>query len=81
MNTKNGTVISGYQFSTWKAALNGISNEPLPHSHKAAAVPTKPITPKTRCPVPISSSIEANMKIVMYSELMLSAFPVHWRRP
>ena len=53
MNTKNGTVISGYQFSTWKAALKGISNEPFPHSHNAAAAPTKPITPKTRWPVPM----------------------------
>ena len=35
MNTKNGTVISGYQFSTWKVALNGISKEPLPHRQES----------------------------------------------
>ena len=70
MKTKKGTVIRGYQFRTWKAALKGISKEPWPQRASAAADPTKPITPKTRCPVAIRSSMEANMKMVMYSELM-----------
>ena len=70
MKTKNGTVISGYQFSTWKDALNGISKAPSPHSQRAAAEPTKPITPKTRCPVNKSTIMVPNMKSVMNSELM-----------
>ena len=81
MKTKNGTVISGYQFSTWKVALNGISNEPCPQSHSAAAEPTKPITPKTRWPVNSSTIIVPNMKSVMNSELMRWASRARWRRP
>ena len=81
MKMKNGTVISGYQFSTWKLALNGISKPPFPHSQSAAAAPTKPITPKTRCPVISSTIIVTNMKMVMNSGLMRSAFRVRSRRP
>ena len=81
MKTKNGTVISGYQFSTWKEALNGISKAPSPHSHSAAAEPTKPITPKTRWPVNSSTSMVPNMKRVMASELMRSVSRVRWQRP
>ena len=81
MKTKNGTVISGYQFSTWKEALNGISKEPWPHSQSAAAEPTKPMTPKTRCPVKSSTIMVPNMKSVMNSELMRSASRARWRCP
>ena len=81
MKTKNGAVISGYQLSTWKLALKGISNEPLPHSHSAAAAPTKPITPKTRCPVMSSTIIVTNMKMVIASGLMRSASRGRWRCP
>jgi hypothetical protein len=30
MNTKNGTVMSGYQFSTWKVGVEGHLERPLP---------------------------------------------------
>ena len=47
----SGRVSSGYQFSSWMLALNGISEAPSPHSASANAEATKPIAANTRCPV------------------------------
>ncbi len=40
---------------------NGISTAPFPHSARAKTVATKPMAPKTRCPVSSISIIIENI--------------------
>ena len=57
----SGRVSSAYQLNSLKAALNGSSTPPTPHSAKAKTAAIKPMTPNTRWPVSSISSMEANI--------------------
>ena len=50
-----------------KEALKGISKPPSPQSSRAAIAATKPIAPKTRCPVKSISIMVENMRMAMRS--------------
>ncbi len=63
----SGRVRSGYQLKSLNAALNGISVPPVPQSMRANIVATKPMAPKTRCPVMSMTIIDANIVSAMYS--------------
>ena len=44
-----------------------MSEPPMPHSHNAEIAATKPMAPKTRCPVSSISIIAENMKTAIIS--------------
>ena len=62
-----GRVSIGYHLNNFHEAVNGISTAPLPHIKSAAAAATKPIAPKTRCPVNSIKTIVENIKIAIAS--------------
>jgi len=51
----------GNQFIRDMLALKAISVPPVPQRKAPATAPTKPMAPKTRCPVSMSSPMDANM--------------------
>ena len=57
----------GYHLNNFHDAVKGISTAPLPHISKAAAAATKPMAPKTRCPVKSIKTIVENIKIAIAS--------------
>ena len=50
----------GNHFMSVMLALKAICEPPVPHKKAAATAPTKPMAAKTRCPVSMSSPMDAN---------------------
>ncbi len=67
MKMNIGSVSSGYHFISFIAAENGMSDPPVPHSSMAAAAPTKPMAPNTRCPVMSISIMVENISSAIIS--------------
>ncbi len=67
MKMNIGSVISGYHFIKVMLAEKPIFCPAVPQSARADAVATKPITPKTRCPVIIISIIVENISKAIIS--------------
>ena len=65
MKTNIGSVSIGYQLKSLMAALKPYPSEPRSMKTSAKATPTKPITPKTRCPVSISAIRLANIRKII----------------
>ncbi len=67
MKMNIGSVSSGYHFISVIAAEKPMVCAFVPHSINADTVATKPITPNTRCPVNIISSMVENIMTAIIS--------------
>ena len=67
MKMNIGSVSIGYHFISFIAAENGTSTPPTPQSIMPAAAPTKPIAPKTRCPVKSITIMVLNITMAIIS--------------
>ena len=67
MKTNMGSDSSGYHFISFIEAEKPMLCPPVPQREMAATTATKPMIPKTRCPVIIISSMVANIRAAIIS--------------
>ena len=67
MKTNIGSVSSAFHFISFITAEKPMSVPPGPQSASAATTATKPMAPKTRCPVIIISSMVENISVAIHS--------------
>ncbi len=67
MKTNIGSVRSAFHFISFMTEENPMSDPPGPQSRIAATTATKPMAPKTRCPVIIIRSMVENIRVAIIS--------------